>query len=508
MNVPHWLAALALGSVPCAGMAAQTAPSREPLQIDKPMEFVRYLFCDVDGDGRTDLTAVCAGQNRRELRTFLRRATEPQFGGAPSIMILDKDVVAFAFVQSAALAPRTLVLFTPERAIAVQATSDGAPSYAALFAHQLVWPAADPTDCVPLQSWVTDLDGDGREDVVVPEPDGARVVLQQASTGGCAFAVAAQWQLPPRIDRLAGRSGGSGRSSGTINLRLRSDDQVGEEDSRDRGPLVEVRARTPTIQFLDLDGDRRLDGWCVRNEAIWWWPQTSPGHFAATAVRWPLPLPEDRLPVFDPAFDVQLHDTDRDGRADLVLTTSSQRDGEIEVRIDLYRQQAEGNPWRAGADSRLRLQTLAAPPQLADVDGDGVLDLVAITLRTDLLGALQGGAAEFDVQSNVFRGDSGRFVVPALLTQKLSMQPRERRRGGGTFVRALAGGSGKPGSLLVHDGASLQLRPLVRDGKRLELGDPEWRVPVGDEESPVMPTGQAPELVVSGGHDATVVRWR
>ena len=223
----------------------------------------------------------------------------------------------------------------------------------------------------------------------------------------------------------------------------------------------------------------------------------------------PLPLPEDRLPLFDPAFDVQLRDVDRDGRADLVLTTSAQRNDEIETRIDLYRQRTEGGPWGDRVDSRLRLQTLAGPPQVVDADGDGSLDLVALTVRTDLLRGLQGGAAALDVQLNVYRGDNGRFALPAMITQKLQVTAQEGKRGGtGGFARVLAGVDGAPGSVLLHDGKTLQLRPFARDGRKLTLGDATWKAPIGEKSTPLPPAEGARELLIANERELLFVRWQ
>ncbi|MEQ1633350.1 MAG: VCBS repeat-containing protein, partial [Planctomycetota bacterium] len=486
------------------GLFSQTDPVREVLQIDKPMRFLRVHFVRVDGDDRDDLVAVCATAGRRELRTWRRRTGAVEFGGVPSIVVLEKDVVAFAFVTAAVGAERALVLFTPERAVLASVGSDATITYTALFSHRLVWPAADPDDCLLLADCVLDLDGDGRSDLVVPEPDSARVLLQQASESTIAFAAPSSWSLPPRIDRIAGKGKKQLRAPSRLEFRLGGDD---DDLAREGGPLVSVRGRTPPIQFADLDGDKRADGFAVRNETIWWWAQTSKGAFQSEPSSWPLPLPEDRLAVFDPAFDVQMHAIDGDARADLVVTTSAQRDGAIEVRVDLYRQREGGEPFAKTADSRLRMQSLAGAPQVLDVDGDGDQDLVTVTLRTDLLTALDGPAAELDVQCNVFQNVDGRFVLPAMLTQKLALHPRKARRGGGTFVRAIGSPDGRGSAILVQDGESLQLRPLVPQGRKLALADPSWRVPTGEQDVPAE-TVRAGECVIVGEREATVVRWR
>jgi len=193
----------------------------------------------------------------------------------------------------------------------------------------------------------------------------------------------------------------------------------------------------------------------------------------------PLPLPGDRLSLFDPDFDVQLVDVDGDNRLDLLLTTSARRNDEIEVRIDLYRTRADGS-WADKPDSRLRLQTLTMPPQLVDADGDGVLDVVAVTVRTDALRALAGDApVAIEAQLNIFRGNGERFATPALLNQPLQLPPRDDRRR--PFLHVLAGRDGKPGQILLHQDGALLRRPLQRSGERLQLAAADRRLPVPEQ---------------------------
>ena len=501
--------AFALAFASSAVGVAQAAPEVDALQIEAPWKLSRIETVDVDGDGIDDLVCVVADGSRRELRVHVRRTERPRFAPARAIA-LDPDVVAFAFAKTKNGAPRALVLFTPERAVEATDGSDGQRAYRELFAHEIVWPAAPERDCVPVQEWTLDLDGDGDDDFALPEPEGARVLLQQATEQGAQFAVAARWTLPPFRDPVALRSKGRsrGRGDGSMRLSFGGDDD-GEEkvDARSRGPLLAVRTRSSTIRFADLDGDGRLDGYALRNESLWQWRQTAPGVFDGAPQKLALPLPEDRLPLFDPAFDVQLNDADRDGRADLLLATSASRDNEIETRIDFYLHQKDGDQFESERKSRMRVQTLAGSPQWVDVDGDGARDLAAVTLRTDLLGGMMGEAPSLEVQLNLFRFDATRFVTPALLTEKLQF-PAKRKRGGGAFVRVVAGSGGTPGSVLVHDGDAIVLRPLQSSGRKLALQEPSWRTPVQESAVPLPPKDDAKELFVVSEREVQFVRWQ
>ena len=188
-----------------------------------------------------------------------------------------------------------------------------------------------------------------------------------------------------------------------------------------------------------------------------------------------------------------------------VLTTSASRDEEIEVRIDLF-VAGENGGFRDKPASRLRLQTIARPPQLVDVDGDGRLDVVAVTVRTDTLRGLTGdGPTALDAQWNVFRNDGRRFVLPAMAIQPLRL-PAKAQRGGGTFVETLAGASGRPGALLLRDGDTLQRRPVLRDGDRLQLGEPSTSFAI--PEKSLLEGRQSGEVLVRSEHELLHVRTR
>ena len=500
----------ALGWLCATGCLVAQEPEVESVQLEKPMRLSRVERIDVDADGRDDLVAVVASEGRRELRIWQRRDQAPQFGGEPRIVKLEKDVVAFAFLGNAPRAQKQILLFTSERAELLAQSADGAVEYQPLFSHRIVWPVAPLSDCLPLEPWTRDLDGDGDLDLVLPEPDGARVVLQQKGEGEAQFSIGAEWRLPPwrspaELSRGAnkGVSARGGRSGFQFEFR---DEDESDSDSRERGPLVSVRTRSAVVRIVDLDGDARLDGCAVRNGALWWWRQREEGVFADEPSRIALPLPEDRLPLVDPAFDVQLQRLDSDPRPDLLLTTSATRDGALETRIDVALHGDGADPFATAQPSRLRLSTLAGPPQLADANGDGMTDLLAVTLRTDLLSGIAGDNASLEVQCNVFRGDGRRFVTPALLTETLQL-PVKRRRGGGAFVRLLEGRGG-PGSLLLHDGDFITMRPLVVSGRKLALSDAAFRVPVADGATALSPSADAGEVIVVSEREIQCVRWR
>jgi hypothetical protein len=486
---------------------AQSDLKVSTLQFPKATRVVSAYCADLDLDGRTDLVITTETDGHRELRTLLRRPIPPCFAGEPTVLRIDKDVVAFAFVDVLTRKGCELVVFTPERAVAMLPGENDTPIFESLFAHRILWPAANKNALATMQSMVRDLDGDGLADFAVPEPDGARILLQRRSENGTTFVVNGTITLPAFRQPLAGKLGRSSMLSAQnkLGLAIVDDEPSSQIDPATRDPLLQIRTRSAPFHFADFDGDQRLDGIALRNEQLWLWRQESAGTFAPLATSLPLPLPEDRLSLFDPAFDVQFADLDLDGRSDLLVTTSAQRNDEIETRIDLYRQRAEHGPWPAMADSRLRLQTLAGAPQIVDADGDGKQDLVALTLRTDLLRGLDGTAKGIEVQLNIFRGDGNRFTLPALITKQLQL-PAIGGPSDPLVVQVLAGKNGAPGALLLRTGDALQMRPLRRDGKRLLLDEPAWQHPISSKARLRTIAGEPGELLVLEDHELQHVR--
>lgn len=351
---------------------------------------------------------------------------------------------------------------------------------------------------LPLAEARCDVDGDGRDDLLLPEPDGAR--LWRGAAADAPFVLT----LPPRRSPLAERRKGSGeRGPANVSgseLRLRFPFGGDGDDGDDAGgALLHLRASTPRFVVLDLDGDGRLDVTAVRNGSLFAGLQQANGSFAErTSV---LPLPEDRLTLFDPSFDVQCRDLDGDLRADLIVTTSARRDDAIEARIDTFVAAADGG-WQPKASGRLRVQPLAQPPQLVDADGDGQLDLVLVTVRTDVLRGLTGDApTELDAQLAIFRGTGARFAMPPVLQAALQL-PVAGDAGRAPFVHVVAG------AVLLGDAGGLQRRPLVQDGERLQLlpAAASCRLPKGARIEPVPPATSV--VVVRAEHEVLWVDLR
>jgi hypothetical protein len=470
--VPALLAAAAT-----AGCLSAQQATLATLQLGEPFVLRSVSEADCDGDGRPDLVllAVDPTMHRRELRLHRRTDAVPCFTTAASRppYVLERDVLGFCFADVDAQPGKDLVLFTASRAVLARQRDDGAVEYTPLFEHAMLWIAPDADSALPLNRLVRDVDGDGRDDFVLPEHEGVRIVRQLEPPDPTAeprFAAPVVLRLPDYKAPVESAGAGPARLRGnSLELSFSLGGADDARDRRERGPLLAVATRSAPWHFVDFDGDGTNDGLALRNDKLWRW---RPG--TDTAEELPLPLPPDRLTLVDPMFDVQLHDLDGDGKSDLVLTTSGRRNDEIEVRIDTFRQRADGSLWPERADGRLRTMTLARAPQLLDADGDGRLDLIAVTVRTDVLRQATG-RSDLEAQINVFRGDGGRFAVPAIANERVSLPVG---RDADTFIEAVPAAGDAPPAIVLRSGDRLLLRPLVRDGERLRVAPPSVTVPI------------------------------
>lgn len=483
-----------------APLAAQTpaTPTVTTIQLPETTTITDVIEQDVDGDGLLDLVLATRDRGERAagVQVHLRAKAGAPFAAAPSRppLALDRDVVAFAFADVLPAPGRECVLLTPERAVAATLAADGSPEYTPLGALQLVWPAPARGAAMLLDDACGDLDGDGADDLLLPEPDGAAWLRAGKEP--------LRWSLPAwRNPATAGQNGAAGfRAEGS---RLEAQLTVGDGDAeaaRSNGPLARASFRTPTMRRLDLDGDGALEVVAVRNDKAFV-ARMRDGALQASAIA--LPLPADRLIAFDPAFDVQFADCNGDKRADLLLTTSARRGDELEVRVDLFLARADG-AFGDKQDARLRVQTLAGAPQLVDCDGDGVLDLALRTVKLDALRALNGDApTSVETQLTIFRGAGDRFVQPAMLATVLQVAAREGA--GQPYLRVLAAPRGQAGSVLLREDDQLHRRPLAVDGRKLRLDPPDCAMPL-PKGARLLAGTDPKEAFVRRAHELTHVR--
>lgn len=480
----------------CALLPAQ--PRVTTLQVGKEELVLWARAADVDGDGLADLTVVVRDDKAttRRLLVFVQKRTTdaPPFAALPTqARALEPDVVAVAFVDLDDQPGAELVLCTP-RVLAMTPWPTGEPT--ALGEIRLLWQPGHARQVVALQDYVRDVDGDGRADLLLPEPDGYRLALQRRDPAGARLRMQPM-RVPPASQLpalLRGRVDPGDRSL-----------QVAFGDERNE-PLLEVNDECPVPRVLDFDGDGSLDIVALTRPTLHVFAQPSSGVFAAA------PSPSftvgatERTRLLEPMFFADAVDLDADGKGDLVVCRAQTRGGDaFESIVEVW------SPPFAEAKARLRLQGLAAPPRFDDVDGDGVPDLTIGTLRTDMLGQLGGNTDEVEAQLNVFLLRAGKPKLPAALTwrTRLSPQAAEGARGVAAEFFGDVDGDGT-NDLLLHDSArTLQVLRGRRSGDSVRV-EAFWQTALPDGATPPRRMRRTPcdDIVVVAKREILHVRFR
>ena len=475
-------------------------PRTTTIQVPERLAVQDVVLIDVDVDGQQDLILSCRDRQSmvRSVQVHLRRADDD----APFVQRpdrrheLDRSIVAFAFCDCDSQAGRELVLLTPTTAAALRADPDGASSYRQLFQHALVWPAPWTRLALPLSDAVADVDGDGRDDLILPGPDSWTVWFQSD-----ARFEPSRLALPPWRNRIS--EAVTRRSDLARDRAFRLTASNGRQ-AVDDGVLVSTSARTAPYAMIDIDRDGRRDLVAQRNGALYIGAATERRQIVCTELD--LPLPKNRLKLVDPSFDVQWPDVNGDGTPDLLLTTSAKRDEDVEARVDLFLARGDGG-WPERAHRRLRMQPMAQPAQVVDADGDGRDDLACITIRTSAMRAFGGGdSSALDAQLTIFANEGDAFARRPKLNVALPLS--SGRRGRELLLRVRAGKSGEPGDVVLVTDGRLERRPLTIRGDQLGLADADATVKLPKDARVDVLDENADELLVVTRSEIRHVRFR
>jgi len=385
------LALAALAALPAPSFAAPPAApialAYERLELDGLPAATHAV--DLDRDGATDLAVVVAATrwgeigvedtsgvdasgvlvevltvvpalfDRRELLVFRGRATG---GFAPEPLRLALPESVHAIERGAGAHP--LLALTDDGVARVVLDAAGALALAPVVAlrHLL----SGTTSFVPRPGLAHDLDGDGDLDLVLPTDDGLALVL--AGPDGLAATPVATLE-PPLEERLPG-------------------------DARHYARGFARHVPLPLVR--DLDGDGRPDLLFRGHEGGWRRVRVC---FGTGGGRFGPPVDPLAGRAADAAVEVAwIGDLDGDGRAEIVTAESLSGDrGSLRAAKRPRFRYAIHHPLAGGAWSAAPVATFTAegyvfegeddspvPGGAHDLDGDGRLDLVAVTLDFSL----------------------------------------------------------------------------------------------------------------------------
>jgi hypothetical protein len=348
---------------------------------------------DVTGDGRRDLVVSHGSGDGRRL-SIVRQTATGGFRPAPDQTLTPPaEAVAFIVADLAEAPGEELALLCTDGVRIYPRTADG-------FAAQPVklLAAAGFVDVPPrgaLVRWkgVHDLDGDGRPDLLIPQRAGYLCVFQGADRS---FSLLQVLPVEPE-ERVLSRS-----------FYLLEIDFAGA-----------IRM-LPRLLPADFDGDGRMDLLTLRRARLTGFLQQAAGRYA------PAPSFDAELASLRPRIAAgtadeferrraSFADLDGDPQADLVVIATEGTVGlfsSIKTAVAVFRGR-KGALFAARPDQALLLPGAPVRTQVADFTNDGRPDLLAVTVRTDLLGAALAGGVS--LTTRLYRGTPGGFdPVPIL----------------------------------------------------------------------------------------------
>lgn len=501
-----------LAAVSHGGAQERSFGRATSLELPRGKRAEDVLLADLDGDGGRDLLVAAArGGERsgRTLRVHLRRNGEAAFGPQPDLeLALLPDVVGFAVADVHADPGAEIVLFAPTGVFALRwRAEDERDRYAKLFDADVLWQLPHHRATHVLQDTLADMDGDGRVDLLVPEPGGYRVALQRESDGARVFETS-ELHLPDGGAAAPTGRGGRRQKGRQRRRELRIAVSVGG-DGGASPDLLAVHESVPAPTRADWDGDGRLDVLAQTTDDLLVWTAAA-GFPRAPDVVVPLPLEVDRRRLLDVSFAALSADMDGDRRADYVLVAGDQDSDEPRAQVALYTQaaaaKADGPPLfgeRGRPSQLLVVAGIAGSPELVDVDGDGSPDLTLGAVRLDALDALRAATGStIDAEVYVYLNRGGKLSRTPDLTAGISVAAKGLRADRRDSIVELIGdvtGDGVSELLLREDPTHLRLQMVRRTKEGLTLVDrPLWETVV-DEDAEIVrtPPGDGPAEIVA-----------
>jgi hypothetical protein len=384
---------------------ADTALRFERVELSPHDRVLGAALRDLDGDGRPELLIASAQRlGNAVLQRYLTvyRWQEP---GAKTPEVwkefsVPDDAVAYTAGDLLGSGRSQILYLAPTAVFALDLETAAVRK---LAEHRLIATLAAP-QALPFWDGLRDLDGDARPELILPDASGY-VVYRVEASGALARA--------SRID-----AGSSYASEPLTRVRRRIRSEAG---------LVTQRA-VNQVGFADVNADQRLDLVTMDEDQVLGFAQADGLRFAnPPTFRRSLILPGGD-PFGDvgdlPAPEVQLGDINGDGRADFVVPEVDVR--ELVTRLRVFLSGANG-PGEQPSQI-LKLSSLGSEPELADLNGDGRLDLGCSTVRTDRLRTLTNPAVlklDFTYYAFLFRAAAGAFSTRPDVQWDISIEIRE-----------------------------------------------------------------------------------
>ncbi|MHC4452038.1 MAG: FG-GAP repeat domain-containing protein [Planctomycetota bacterium] len=498
---------------------AAVAQTVTPIQFPEGVRVSDAVYADVNGDGLTDL-AISVTEPERAISVYLQRKQGALFVSEPDYRLAPvyKDAVLFTIADVHPDRGSEIVLATAKGIFVWRPIGPEKERAIKLAACDLLWQLPFNT-LVAWPQFVIDVNADALPDIVVPEPEGYRVLLQTERgkfTPGQLLIVPAGPEVPDP-EELSSRSRRT-RMLQKYTTRV----QIGgggELVQRLSGPLVDISDRVPAPQLRDWDADGDLDLIARTERRLYVWTQNAQGSFGKRpAVDRLMPVIADRKRKLEISYSAHTLDLDRDHRADFVIFSGDQRSKEIRTQVQFFTQRSGGPIFgdKGLPDQLLVFAGFAGIPRFDDVNNDGYPDLFAAAVRPDLLDTLRGAASQhLDAEIYVFLNRKGRFArKPDLLYRtKIEVEGMKPSRSA-TVIRFFGDVTGDGvRDLLLRDSArriKVLMARTTRGGMQI-LSKPVFELRIdpkaGIRYGPSRGKRKAPDLVILETRQVLHVRF-
>ncbi len=424
---------------------------------------------DQDQDGRQDLIVSLLDEDRRRRLELRRQRADQSFPvEADWSMTIPPDAVCFSVVDVREDPGREIVLHTGRAIFSVSPTESSLRGNLRKERSMELFP--NLAEDGPLSRWelVKDVDGGEQEELLVVS-EGQLVLLRPS------FSAEEDAETLPEIRRISCREAQASRPSVATFFAGGSGDDRDEEEVQLRPPFFlsspSSMSAFPAQQWLDnqaswevpfledWDGDGRLDPVFFGSEGFE--VTGAEGESRTFSLPEALEDPDEWQP--------RLLDFDGDGRVEVIAI----RDDDEEHVFLLFDRLADGN-LKERPVARVKLSSLGAEFEERDVDGDGILDLVARQFDIPS-GLTQASNVRMDLTLQVYRGQAGGTLErrPKWKFER-SFDPDQMGDSGDDQIMDLSGdfdGDGLMDLLVLEPGGALEITALRNRSDRWELED-------------------------------------
>lgn len=508
-----------------AGCLAQIkAPVVSTLTPPKGADFEACVLTDINRDGQNDLVVAAVTHmepRSRVLHVHVRAKGHAAFASTPDRVVrLTPDVTAFALVDLGAAYGKDVVLLNRSGVWLRQHVDGRRPTAKKLLDAEFIWQMPDLSDVLHWGAGVRDLDGDGLDDLVIPESGAWRVAFQRRDAGGVASFGRVQTLRVPRsaLDAEDGPRGAvalrNRNRRKNLELRVRAG-SVGAAS----GPLLQVTESVPAPQLIDWDADGDLDLVARTTSELHVWVQGADGFGEAPNASYAIPVVTDRERRLDISYSAHVADLNADRKADCLFIAGNRRAKDIRTQVLLYLQGHKGRGSAATTpDSPLfgargipaqmiQLAGFVGFPRLEDINDDGRPDLSLTTFRPDLIDAMRSQTAKsLDIGWSVFINRGGGFNRRSDLQSSLRLRAKDLDDAKELVLTRFFPDMTGDGiaEVLVQD-APRRLRMIalrrVRGGGVARSEDPVWEHTWNHDAKIILPRrgkDWQPELVIRG----------